>query len=287
MAPLTIQEALQRASSLLKESSPTYLLDARVLLGAALHRDAGYLYAHGDRELTAGEEEGFFTLIRRRQAREPVAYIVGEKEFMGLSLRVTPAVLIPRPETEVLVEAALTALSENFPSSSPLRFLDIGTGSGAIALSLAFYRPDARVTAVDFSSAALKVARENAHRLGLAQRIHFVQADLFPPAPDSFQLIISNPPYIPAKELCRLPADVGRYEPHQALDGGADGLSFYRRLLPPPPGLLAPKGIMALEVGEGQADKVHNLFPGAKSVKIIKDYAGVDRVVLFEAPYIK
>ncbi len=284
MATLTIQEALRRASSLLKESSPTYLLDARVLLGAALDRDAGYLYAHGDRELTAGEEEGFFTYIRRRQAREPVAYIVGEKEFMGLPLRVTPAVLIPRPETEVLVEAALTSLSQKFPSPSPLHLLDIGTGSGAIALSLAFYRPDARVTAVDFSEAALRVARENAHRLGLTQRINFVQADLFPPAPGSFHLIISNPPYIPTGELCHLPADVGRYEPHQALDGGADGLFFYRRLLPPPPSLLARKGIMALEVGEGQADSVQNLFPGARAVKIIKDYAGLDRVVLFETP---
>jgi release factor glutamine methyltransferase len=214
-----------------------------------------------------------------------VAYIVGEKEFMGLPLRVTPAVLIPRPETEVLVEAALTSLRQHFPSSSPLHLLDIGTGSGAIALSLAFYRPDARVTALDFSGAALEVAKENARRLGLASRVTFVQADLFPPmpAPGSFHLIISNPPYIPTEELPRLPVDVGAYEPHQALDGGADGLSFYRRLLPPPPGLLAQKGIVALEVGESQAHDVRNLFPGGREAKIIKDYAGLDRVVLFES----
>jgi release factor glutamine methyltransferase len=213
-----------------------------------------------------------------------VAYITGEKEFMGLPLGVTPAVLIPRPETEILVEAALAALQQHFPPSSPVHLLDIGTGSGAIALSLAFYRPDARVTALDASGAALKVARENACRLGLASRITFVQADLFPPlpAPHSFQLIISNPPYIPAKLLPHLPVDVRQYEPHMALDGGLDGLAFYRRLLPPPPGLLAPQGIMALEVGEGQAATVQNLFPAARGAKIIKDYAGLDRVVLFE-----
>lgn len=286
---LTIREALQRASSLLKESSPTYLLDTRVLLGAALARDAGYLYAHGDQELSVLEEEDYAARIKRRKLGEPVAYIIGEKEFMGLPLRVNPSVLIPRPETEVLVEAALAALEHCFPSPAPLHILDIGTGSGAIALSLAFYRPEARVMAVDASMAALEVAAENARLLGLAQRVAFVQGDLFPPTnfPLPYHLVISNPPYIPTGELPHLPVDVADYEPSLALDGGEDGLSFYRRLLPPPPGLLAEKGILALEVGEGQAERVRALYPAAFGVNIIKDYAGIDRVVLFEMAKIR
>jgi release factor glutamine methyltransferase len=234
LTALTWQAALRRAASLLAPASESPYLDARVLLGHLLQKDAAYLHAHPGEFLTPCQEQAFWELVRRRRQEEPVAYITGEKEFMGLSLQVNPAVLIPRPETECLVEAALCAAGP-----SP-RILDLGTGSGAIALSLAFYLPGARVLALDLSPAALRVARHNARRLGLASRVRFLQADLLPPLGQPFHLVVSNPPYIPTGDLAGLPRSVRAFEPREALDGGPDGLAFYRRLLPPPPGLIAP-----------------------------------------------
>lgn len=281
---VTIKEALGRASSLLAGSTVTPYLDARVLLGRLLKRNSAYLYAHNEETIPPREAEAFFFQVHRRRQGEPVAYITGEKEFMGLTFRVTPAVLIPRPETEVLVEAALQAVREKAFSPGSLEVLDIGTGSGAIALSLVYYLARVRVTALDASAGALEVARENARRLGLLSRVRFLQADLFPPLPPSrpFQLVISNPPYIPSGDLDRLPLSVRAYEPREALDGGRDGLDYYRRLLPPPPGLLAPGGTLALEVGAGQAAEVLSLCP--YPARTVRDYAGEDRVVLFTAP---
>ncbi len=278
----TIQEALKRASYLLAGCSESPRLDARVLLGILLKKDSAYLYAHPEKPLLPLEEKAYFSQIRRRRQGEPVAYITGEKEFMGLSFRVTPAVLIPRPETEILVEAALRAVRQS-PLPPPLQVLDIGTGSGAIALSLAHYLPGARVTALDSSPGALEVARENARRLGLLSRVCFLKADLLPPLPPPrpFNLVVGNPPYIPSEELGRLPLSVRAYEPREALDGGPDGLAFYRRLLPPPPALLAPGGTLALEVGAGQSREVSSLCPPPYRSKVVKDYAGIDRVVIF------
>ena len=270
---------------MLSRYSPTPELDARVLLGFLLKKDAAYLYAHLQDPLLARVESRFRDWVLRRQKGEPVAYITGEKEFMGLTLKVNREVLIPRPETEVLVEAALAALDEPHPSSQ-VRVLDVGTGSGAIALSLAFYCPRARLTGLDASPKALEVARGNARRLALSHRVSFVQGDIFPPRPPSqpYTLLTANLPYIPSGEMEALPSSVRDYEPLQALDGGPDGLLFYRRLLSPPPGLLAPGAIMALEVGEGQARNLVSLAPPGCRLEIKKDYAGIDRVVLLRLP---
>jgi release factor glutamine methyltransferase len=198
---------------------------------------------------------------------------------MGLSFTVTPSVLIPRPETELLVEAVLAELRQE---QAPC-LLDLGTGSGAIAVSLAVFLPQAQVTAVDLSAAALAVARENARRHQVASRLRFLQGDLYAPvAGEEFTAVISNPPYIPAAEISRLAATVKDYEPLLALDGGPDGLAFYRRLTRELTLLAAPPSLLALEVGAGQAAAVRQLClqAGCQAVRQLPDLAGIPRVIL-------
>ncbi len=279
---LNIKEALARASLLLKDKSLTSSLDARVLLARILKKDEAFLYAQGEKVLTPREQEEFFGWIKRRAMGEPVAYILKTKEFMSLDFLVTPSVLIPRPETEILVEAVLKILTAKFSKQKTVDILDIGTGSGAIALSLAHYFPAARVTASDISSAALTVARENARCLGLNSRVNFRQSDLlasFSPPRPLFDLIVSNPPYIAEKELPSLSPEISKFEPLTALNGGEDGLDFYRRLFPAAFKFLKNKGFIALEIGQGQATQVTSLFPHPWKTETIKDYAGIDRVI--------
>ena len=230
-------------------------LDAQLLLAHVLGKDCVHLYTHFDQPLEADELAKYRALIQRRLSGEPVAYLVGKKEFRSLELAVDARVLVPRPDTETAVDAALALL----PAEGEARVVDVGTGSGAIALALKKERPALEVLAVDRSPDAAAVARANAERLGLA--VEVVEGDLLAPvaARAPFAAIVSNPPYIPSGEIAGLQAEV-RKEPLAALDGGADGLDVIRRLVADAPPLLADGGALVLEVGAGQAPAVVALF---------------------------
>ena len=250
-------------------------LDAELLAAHAFGMSRIELYAHFDRPLAAAELATYRDLVSRRLAGEPVAYLLGHKEFWSLDLLVDPRVLIPRPDSETLVEEALDRLAG---SGAGLRIADVGTGSGALALALAKERPEAQVFATDISPDALAVARANAERLRLA--VSFLQGDLNQPLGGRFDLIVANLPYIPSADIDGLAADVLR-EPRLALDGGADGLALVRRLVAGAPDLLQPGGCLALEVGAGQASGVEELLreAGLGGVRSRRDLAGIERVV--------
>ena len=251
-------------------------VDAQVLLAHALGCARTWLLAHDDDPLPRLQADAFFALAKRRRAGEPVAYLTGTREFWGLSLRVTPDVLIPRPETETLVELAL----EWLPRDGAPRVLDLGTGSGAIALAIAAERPRARVVATDASAAALAVARENAARLALAN-VEFPQADWYDGAPDGvFDLIVSNPPYVASGDPHLAAGDL-RYEPAGALASGVDGLAALRTIIGGAPMRLATGGGLAVEHGYNQSPAVQDLLRDAGFVRITvrRDLAGIPRVV--------
>lgn len=250
-------------------------LDAELLLASTLGLDRVGLYLRYDQPLTEDELTAYRRRVARRAKYEPVAYILREAEFWSLSLNVSPAVLIPRPDTEVLVEEALARGGDR------TRVLDVGTGSGAITLALASERPDWIFTALDLSEEALRVARDNARRHELHERIVFVHGDLARLPDGPFDLIVANPPYIPRGDLAELMADVRDYEPLQALDGGGDGLDAYRALTAQALSRLAPGGCLLVEIGAGQQDEVSRLFEdaGLLNVTTRTDYAGIERVV--------
>ena len=255
-------------------------LDAEVLLSHVLGKERIYLYVHFDEPLEAPELAAYREYIKQRVARQPVAYIIGRREFMGLSFRVTPAVLVPQPDTEILVQAALDRLA----AKPAARVADIGTGSGAIVLSLLYYRKELQASAVDISADALAVAAENAASLGVAERVMFCEGDLLAPlAGQQFDAIVSNPPYIPTADIAGLAPEVRTAEPMGALDGGADGLVFYRRLVADAPALLAPAGFLAMEVGIHEAAPVAALAQASGAfarTEVLKDLAGIERVVV-------
>jgi release factor glutamine methyltransferase len=242
-------------------------LDAEVLLAAAMGADRAVLISDPGRGLDPGEARTFQHYARRRSQREPVAYILGRKGFRRLELAVDPRVLIPRPETEHVVEAALA-----LPAGA--RVVDVGTGSGAIALALADERPDLEVLGTDASAGALAVARGNAARLGLP--VEFLEGDLLAPVEGRVDAVVSNPPYVRAGE--RLAPEITRFEPADALYAGPDGLEVYRRLVP----AAAAASFVALEVGDGQAAAVSALLrdAGFASIDVGADLAGIERVVV-------
>lgn len=254
-------------------------LDAEVLLSHILQCDRLYLYVHFDQPLEERELAAFREAVKKRAARVPIAYITGSKEFMGLDFKVTSAVLIPRPDTEILVEAALKRLAA---ADSP-QILDIGTGSGAICISIVAALPSARGISVDISPEALVVAEANAERHQVKDRLTFCQGDLFEPVRGQvFTAILSNPPYIPEADIAGLTPEV-RQEPNQALVGGIDGLDFYRRIIRDGRNYLASGGFIAMEVGIGQAQAVAAMAEETgffKVSEIIKDYGGIERVVV-------
>ena len=258
--------------------------DAELLLAHTLRQPRIWLLAHPEAEVNEVEAALFLALTARRAAGEPAQYLTGTQEFFGLELRVTPAVLIPRPETEHLVEAAL-AWSET--QRRPLRFLDIGTGSGAIAIAIAVNLPGVEIFAADISSAALDVARENAVRLGVSERIRFVESDLLSALGSAdlpFDAILSNPPYIPSTDAATMQHEVVGHEPHTALFAGMDGLDIYRRLIPAAYAALRPGGLLALEIGFGQREALVELLDGWDNVRFVDDYAAIPRVALAEHP---
>ena len=257
-------------------------LDAEILAAHALGLSRVQLYVQYDRPLLPEELAAIRALIKRRQAGESVAYVVGKKEFWGLELAVDARVLVPRPDTETLVEEGRVRLDEAaaINATRDERIADVGTGSGAVALALAKVRAGAAVFATDISADALAVARGNAERLSLA--VTFVEGDLGAPlaAHGPFSLLVANLPYIPSGDLPGLPPEV-RAEPARALDGGADGLDLVRRLIAEAPGLLRAGGALALEIGAGQAAATAELMvaAGFTDVRSRRDLAGIDRVV--------
>ena len=281
-AVLSVGELRRQAQDVLKVTGvDNPVQEADWLLAAALGLPLHMLIAEGNRAVSSVQAEQAWSLIRRRASREPLQYLLGTQEFRGLEMAVMPDVLIPRPETELLVEATLQAVT----GIAGPRVLDVGTGSGCIAVSLARERSDATVFALDISAPALAVAQSNAIRYGVCDRIRFVQADLLTAfSPDGvFDVIVSNPPYIPVHELDALQPEVAWYEPRVALAAGPDGLDHHRRLLKDAPELLKGGGHLIMELGCGQADQVLRLSQqtGAFStLECRKDASGIERVLV-------
>ncbi len=257
-------------------------LDARLLLGAALRLDLTGMIASAARHLTREEAELAEAFAQRRLRGEPVARIVGEKEFWGLRLKLSPETLVPRPDTETVVELALDMLRAGHSSDRPLRILDIGTGSGAILLALLSERADAFGVGTDTSEGALKTAKQNAADLGYASRTGLVACNYASALRGPFDLVVSNPPYIRSADVGGLATEVRDHDPLQALDGGADGLTAYRALIPEAVRLLAVGGTLVVEVGYGQDRQVEGLMKAAGLVvqePFRTDLAGIPRAV--------
>ncbi len=251
-------------------------LEAELLLAATLGMDRVGLYVNFERPLDPTELAAFRERVQRRARREPVQYILGETEFWSLRFHVSPAVLVPRGDTEVLVEEALARIE------GASRVLDVGTGSGAIAVALAHEKPEILMTALDCSLPALEVARRNAVRNGVADRVNCLAGELAALPPGPFDMVVSNPPYIPARDWEKLMPEVRDHEPRLALDGGEDGLEAYRHLARQAGRILAPGGWLLVEVGIGQAKDVSALFKAGGLIEINQrdDYARIPRVVM-------
>jgi len=250
-------------------------LDAELLLAKVLDLDRIGLYLHYDRPIDQSEQAAYRALVKRRVAREPVAYILGESEFWSLPIKVSADVLVPRADTEILVEEALKRMD------GACRVLDIGVGSGAIAIALAHENSAAEVSGIDLSPAAVALARENARINGVAERIEFSVGNLGDFSGGPYALIVSNPPYIPHADLAGLMPEVRDFEPAMALDGGVDGLDAYRSILKQAPEQLVDAGWLLVEIGIGQAEEVMQLFTNAGfiDIQIRDDYGGIPRVV--------
>lgn len=260
--------------------------DAEILVAHGLKKPRLSIYSDPDRIVEPELEDRLESLLKRRLKREPLQHLLGSCEFWGRHFRVGPRVLIPRPETELLMEASCSAQIEFQGTVNPT-VLDIGTGSGCLAISLALEFPETTLYATDFSRESLSVARQNIETYGLSDRIHLLQGDLYEPIQErglmgKIDLMVSNPPYIPSASLPDLQSEVRDYEPVLALDGGPDGLDFYRRLLPPVRDLLSQKGIMILEFGTDQLDAIKDLSDQSQMDvrRVIEDGAGNPRVVV-------
>ena len=279
---MTLRQAISAAADQLagnKELAPTAMRDPELLLLHTLELPRSTIYAYPGRLLNSREREAYAAAVARRYASEPVQYITGTQEFFGLAMEVGPGVLIPRPETELLVEAVLERVSKD----DAITLLDVGTGSGAIAIALASQLPEARVTAIDVSGAALAIARRNVERHGLGGRIRLVQSDLLRELPrpaTGFDAIVSNPPYVPEPDRAGMHAEVREHEPEQALFAGADGLEIYRRLIPEASAALSERGLLAMEIGYGQREAVEALLGGWRAVQFLNDLRGIARVVV-------
>src|SRR5215469_3621960 len=284
---MNLRQALTRATenlAAIETLRPTAARDSELLLLDSLRLTRAQFLAEPTRELTSAELSLYLEAIARRSHHEPLQYITGHQEFYGLRLRVTPAVLIPRPETEHLVEAVLARL----PHDAPTTIADIGTGSGAIAIALAAHLPNAAIIALDISSEALTVARGNAEARNnagagnIAGRIRFLESDLLNSIPptERFDAVVSNPPYVPTIDLPVLHREVRQYEPGIALFAGTEGLDAYRRLIPQAHAALKPNGLLAMEIGHGQRDAVASLLAGWNEVSFIDDLQQIPRVAL-------
>ncbi|MGI6344655.1 MAG: peptide chain release factor N(5)-glutamine methyltransferase [Bacillota bacterium] len=287
MDKLTRRVAWLRAAAALAQVSPSPRFEAELLLRGALGGESrARFFASLDEELPAPVLECYWDWVEQRRQGMPTQYLLGQQEFMGLGFCVTPAVLIPRPDTEILVEHALQWL-QGVEAEQP-RVLDLATGSGAVAVSLAVHCPQAAVWATDVSAAALEVAHRNAQVHGVAERVRFLQGSWTEPLAGlglRFHLIVSNPPYIATAQIAELDSVV-QHEPRLALDGGRDGLDCYRQLIPATLPLLFPGGLLAVEVGQGQDQAVVELFQAAgfAQPEVRHDLAGIPRVVRGRRP---
>lgn len=276
----TIGEALKSAAAILKENSvPTPELDARILLETISGFSHAQLISQSDEVLSLETLETFFAQIEERISGKPVHRILQMREFYGRVFKLNEATLIPRPDTEILVEETLAALKQH---DGPLRTLEIGTGSGAIAITLACENPNLEIIATDVSPMALAQARQNALTHGVADKVSFVEADMFDGLSGRFDAIVSNPPYIPSLDIASLQQEVRNYDPMLALDGGEDGLEFYHTILGNSAGFLKPDGFVALEIGIGQSDAISEIARQAGFSEISKkaDLSGVCRVII-------
>lgn len=291
---LDVRSALKEGIARLRDAAvPSHTLAAEMLLIHALDRDRAWLYTHPEEALDAAAVERLFALVARRAAGEPTQYLTGKQEFWGMEFEVTPAVLIPRPETEHVVEVALERLGSrgikiNMTTgepSEPLRVADVGTGSGCLAVALARELPHATIVATDISAAALDVARRNAARLGTAAQIDFFEADLLSGVAASgskLDLIVSNPPYIPAHDKESLQREVREHEPATALFGGTNGAEIYARLIEAARENLRADGILAMELGYDSLASVQAIFENSgawRDLRVTNDLAGISRVI--------
>ena len=259
------------------------MTESELLFTELLNYSRDELYLFNKRQLSQRQTRFLANALRRRFQGEPIQYILGKTEFMGMEFSLTPDVFIPRPETEILVETVIKLVTPQAPGARRYDIMDIGTGSGNIAISLAKLLPNAKITATDISERALKVAKKNALLNNV--EINFLQSDLFSNyglRTTDYGLIISNPPYIPTAEINNLELELG-YEPRLALDGGRDGLDFYRRIIPEIPAYLKKRGFLILEIGFNQYLAIKELFNSVKEFKIIevaKDYNNIERVII-------
>jgi release factor glutamine methyltransferase len=295
---LDVRAALKEGMARLRAANvPSHSLATELLLMHALGRDRTWLYTHPEAPLDVADAEKYFALIARRAAGEPTQYLTGKQEFWGLEFEVTPVVLIPRPETEHVMEVALARLGTrgfkiHLDTGMPrekLRVADVGTGSGCLAVALAWELPHAEVFATDISAAALEVAGRNAARHNVADRIHFLRTNVLDGLGDesptgklpSFDLIVSNPPYVGRDDAAQLQREVRDYEPHAALFAGPTGVEMYARLIEDAANLLRPGGILVLELGYNSAQRVRDIFSGENcwtNVAFTNDLAGIPRV---------
>lgn len=260
--------------------------EAELLFTSILNCERASLYLNKNKVLDRKESSFISSVLKRRFLGDPIQYILGRQEFMGLEFRVNKDVLIPRQETEILVEIVLQYVTRSQGrKDTSVNILDIGTGSGCIAISLAKFLPDVKITATDISQEALNIAVENAKAHRAEDRISFICGDLFTPYAirlTPYDLIVSNPPYIPGAEIAGLQPEIS-YEPAVALDGGEDGLDFYRRIIQESPLYLKPGGFLIMETGIGQSGEIKNIFKIAGNfeiIEVVKDYNGIDRVAI-------
>ncbi|HUJ30388.1 MAG TPA: peptide chain release factor N(5)-glutamine methyltransferase [Candidatus Acidoferrum sp.] len=302
--PRDVRSALREGMARLRAArTPSHTLAAELLLMHTLGRDRAWLYSHPESPMDASAAENYFALIARRAAGEPTQYLTGKQEFWGLEFEVNPGVLIPRPETEHIIEVALERLGprgfridpRTGAPTPPLRIADVGTGSGCIAVALARELPHAEIFATDISEAALAVARRNAARHAVSARIHFIRCDLLAaflysplaPHPSSLplDLIVSNPPYVARDASATLPREVREHEPHVALFGGPAGAEIYPCLIEQSGQLLRSGGVLVLELGHDSAPRVRSILERGTAwtaVKITNDLAGIPRVIAAE-----
>lgn len=283
----SVEEAVRLVAQMFKLAGiDDALVDARALIGHALHLDRAQLISHSDRLLEAREVNAISALTARRLKREPVTRILGRREFWNLTLHVSPDVLVPRPETETVVEAALDFVAHKSLRQEKLRILDIGTGTGALLLALLQELPNASGIGTDISEAAITVARGNAERNGLAERCTFVVCNLAAGLRGPYDLVVSNPPYIPHNEIATLMPEVRDYDPMMALDGGTDGLDAYRAIAREARRLLAASGRLVVELGIGQEPAVAALFKqvGLTVTPARADLSGIPRALSASFP---
>jgi release factor glutamine methyltransferase len=284
---MQLKQAVESAYKLFLESDvPSPRLNAELLLLFVLSRERAYLYAHPERELTPDEQSNFDEVIRERARGCPTQYITGHQEFWGLDLLVSPAVLIPRPETEHVVETVLELVKE-YPFDGPgrLKLVDVGTGSGCIALALASELPHAEIHACDISEEALEIACVNAARLALGGKVLFRKSDLLSVyAGEHFDFVISNPPYVGECDADKVQKQVREFEPKVAVFSGREGMEIYRRLVPQAHKHLRPGGWLVAEIGYSEEDNVRNLLAGWAEIQVTPDLQGIPRVVAARKP---